>query len=56
MQRGQFKCMQVRQLKISDFTREALSTKIGRKFITLNVHGICLQHVGSDAASPDSNS
>jgi len=47
--------MQVRQLKIGDFTRKALSTKIGRKFITLNVHGICLQHVVRDAASPDSD-
>jgi len=33
-----------------DFRREALSTQLGRKFITLSVHLICLQHVRRDAA------
>jgi len=42
--------MQVRQLQIGDFRREALSTWFGRKFITPRVHLICLQHVRRDAA------
>jgi len=42
--------MQVRYLKIGDFRREALSTKLGRKFITLSIHVICSQHVRRDAA------
>ena len=42
--------MQVRQLKIGDFWREALSTWLGRKLITLSIHLICLQHFCRDAA------
>ena len=42
--------MQVRQLKTGNFRREALSTQLGRKFITVSVHVICLQHVRRDAA------
>jgi len=37
-------------MEIGDFRREALSTQFGRKFITLSVHLICLQHVDRDAA------
>ena len=42
--------MQVRQLKIGDFRHEALSTSLGRKFITLSVHLTYLGHVSCDAA------
>ena len=37
--------MPVPQLQIGDFRRETLPTSFGRKFITLSVHFICLQHV-----------
>jgi len=39
-----------RSLQIGDIRREALSAYFGRKFITLSVHLICLQHVRRDAA------
>jgi len=42
--------MQVRQLQVGGIRREALSTWFGRRFITLGVHLICLQHVRRDAA------
>ena len=42
--------MEVRQLKIGDFRREVLSTQLGRKFITVSVHLMCLQHVHCDTA------
>ena len=32
------------------FRREAVSTYLGCKFITLSVHLICLQHIHHDAA------
>jgi len=37
-------------LQIGYFRREALSTLFGRKFITLSVHVICLQHIRPDEA------
>ena len=36
--------------RLSTLRREALSTQFGRKFITLSVHLICLQHVRGDPA------
>jgi len=42
--------MQVHVAEIGNFRREALSTYFGRKFITLSVHLVCLQHVRRDAA------
>jgi len=41
--------MQARQLQINDFQCEGV-VNFGRKFITLSVHLICLQHVRRDAA------
>ena len=45
--------MQVRQVQIGDFRPEALSTLLGRKFITLSVHLTCLQHVRPLSATAD---
>ena len=42
--------MQMQQLTIGDFRREALSAELGRTFITLDVHITCFQHVRRDAA------
>ena len=42
--------MQRRQLEIGDIRREALSTQLDSKLITLSVHLICLQQVRRDAS------
>jgi len=42
--------MQVWQVKIGDFQREAFSTQLGHKFITMSVHLTCSQQIRRDAA------